>query len=404
MRIVYLHQYFRSPREGGGTRSWEFARRWARWGHDVHLVTTTNSGSALRWQVSEVEGFRLHSMAVPYGNEMGKGQRIRAFMRFAVAASYKVSSLKADAVYATSTPLTIAVPAMVGRQLVGSPYVLEVRDLWPDVPIALGFLSRESERRAAYFLESQAYKRSTAIIAISPGMAKDIRSKGVPAGKVHVVTHGCDPELFQHADVSDFARDYPWTISGPLVVYTGTLGLANGVDYLVDLACKTRVINPSVRFAIIGKGAYERELVRRARDNGTLNETLFFLGGRSKEEVAKWLNVASISMVILKGPRILWKDAGQNKFFDAISAGTAVACNNNSWQSQIALENGVGVRLDPDDIAKAAGQLCRALSDSDWIAGVPQRCRALWQGDFNRDLLAQRALDILVASRGQKRN
>lgn len=357
----------------------------------------------MRWHESEVEGFRLHSMAVPYGNEMGKGQRIRAFMRFAAASSFKVSSLKADVVYATSTPLTIAVPAIVGREIVGSPYVLEVRDLWPDVPIALGFLPRESERRAAYLLESQAYKRSSAVIAISPGMAEDIRAKGVPAGKVHVVTHGCDPELFQEADVSDLARDYPWATSGPLVVYTGTLGLANGVDYLVDLARETTVVNPSVRFAIIGDGAYRGELVRRARDNGTLDRTVFFLGGRSKEEVAKWLNVASISMVILKGPRVMWKDAGQNKFFDAISAGTAVACNNNSWQSQVALENGVGVRLDPVDVAKAARQLSGALSDYDWIAGVPHRCKALWEGDFNRDLLAQRALDILVASSGRKR-
>ena len=84
-----------------------------------------------------VSGLTVHRLAVPYRNDMGYPRRVAAFARFAFAATWRVLTLRGDVVYATSTPLTVAIPALACRLLRGTPYVFEVRDLWPEIPIAL---------------------------------------------------------------------------------------------------------------------------------------------------------------------------------------------------------------------------------------------------------------------------
>ena len=232
VRIVYLHQYFTTPAQAGATRSYEFARRWAAAGHDVHVVTSDQAASTPGWRVETVAGCTVHAVTVPYDNTMGAAARVRAFVRFAAAAAARARRLKPDVVYATSTPLTIALPAL-GATL-GRPvrYVFEVRDLWPDVPVALGYLGNPVLRRAAYALEALAYRQAAHVVALAPGMREHILGKGIAPDKVDVVAQGCDTELFADLDTAALRAREPWIASRRLVLFAGTLGRANGLPYL----------------------------------------------------------------------------------------------------------------------------------------------------------------------------
>jgi hypothetical protein len=115
MRITYLHQYFNTPDMPGGTRSYEMARRLVGMGHEVNMVTSWRElDGRTQWFKTEESGINIHWIPIQYSNHMSYGERIRSFLTFAWKSALKLASLDADIVFATSTPLTIALPAVYG--------------------------------------------------------------------------------------------------------------------------------------------------------------------------------------------------------------------------------------------------------------------------------------------------
>ncbi len=390
MRVTYIHQYFTTPEQGGGTRSYEMARRLVRMGHTVQMITTSRGSGFQGWRVRKVEGFQVHELGVPYTNHMGMARRIGAFLHFAGAASVRVARVPADVILATSTPLTVAIPGVVGSVVRRCPMVFEVRDMWPDVPIALGVLKSPITKALSRLLERTAYARARHIVALAPGMRDDIVAKGVDLRKVSVISNGCDLNLFQ-ADPSardEVKRMLPGLGNGPLIVYAGTIGRANGLGYLIEVAGHMRLLAPNVRFVIVGDGAERGRVEEQARDADVLGSTTFFVGHLSKQRAAKWILASDIVACMLTGPRVVWKDTVSNKFFDALAAGKPTASNFEGFQSIVARDAGIGIILDPLSTKSAAKQLLCCLEDQDWLAQVRTRSAVLSGGRFNRDVLA----------------
>ena len=177
MRITYLHQYFNTPEMSGGTRSYEMARRLVAMGHEVNMITSWREDDGRKgWFETAEAGIKVHWLPVPYSNKMGFKERISAFFRFAWGAARKAASLPADVVFATSTPLTIALPGVYAARRQKAPMVFEVRDLWPELPIAIGALKNPFLQFMARQLELFAYRNSKAIVALSPGMRDGVES------------------------------------------------------------------------------------------------------------------------------------------------------------------------------------------------------------------------------------
>ena len=140
MKIIYLHQYFNTPDMAGGTRSYEMARILTSKGHEIHMITSFREPIKTRTPFTTVEeGINVHWIPVAYDNKMGFYRRIVAFLRFAYFATRRVMQLNVI-LFCISTPLTIAIPAIYGAIRQRVPMVFEVRDLWPELPIAIGAL------------------------------------------------------------------------------------------------------------------------------------------------------------------------------------------------------------------------------------------------------------------------
>ena len=188
MKITYLHQYFNTPDIPGGTRSYEMARRLVAMGHEVNMLTTWRKEkeqwlprfpkNKSGWFETYEAGIKVHWLPVPYSNRMGFGERIRAFFQFALRGAQRAAALDADIVFATSTPLTIALPAVYAARRRKVPMVFEVRDLWPEMPIAMGALQSPLQIRAARALESWAYRNAAAVVALSRGMKQGVVDTG----------------------------------------------------------------------------------------------------------------------------------------------------------------------------------------------------------------------------------
>ena len=405
MRIAYLHQYFATPDQGGGTRSYEFARRWVKSGHEVDVlrIGSPKSGHQRGWAATEVDGITVHTMSIAYSNKMSVPRRLAAFGGYATAASRRVRSIQPDVIYATSTPLTVAIPALVASAGYGTPYVFEVRDQWPDVPIAMGYLKNPALRWSAVSLEALAYRNAKHIVALAPGMKEDIESKGIPGQKISVIPQGCDVEIFRGVSDLDVRRENPWLGTGPVFLYAGAIGPANGLQYLIEVSDAMRDVLPSAQFVILGDGK-EREFVEAmAQERGLLGRSVHFLGSKDKHQVAAWMSASDATIALFSGPRVLWKDAVQNKFFDSIAAERPIATNHDGWQAQVSVDEGVGVMLDPKDPGGGARKLASMVGDTEFMARVPQHCRTLAATRFNRDAQAQQALEILITAAEQSK-
>jgi len=390
VRIIYLHQYFNTA--VGGTRSYEMGRRLVAMGHDVQMVTSdrTPLTNGMRGGRRTTEaGMDVHWLRVPYSNTMAYSQRLKAFAAFAWAASRKAVALGGDVVFATSTPLTIAIPAMYAARRLHIPMVFEVRDLWPEVPVALGALKNPITIGGARLLERAAYRSSARIIALSPGIKAGVVATGYPDDRVSVIPNACDVSLFDVGPAPGTAlrREHPWLGDRPLVVYTGTLGLVNGVGYLARLAARVRALDPAVRFAVIGSGREELEVRRGAEQLGVLGDNFFMLPETPKSEVVRWLSAADIATSVVIDVPALWANSA-NKVFDALAAGKPVAINHEGWQADVFRETGAGLVLDPTDLDAAAARLVAALRDRPWLAQAGAAARALAAGRFNRDRLS----------------
>ncbi len=404
MRIAYLYQYFNTPAMPGGSRAYEAATRLAARGHEVHVVTSTREPATGRgWVVTEAEGVRVHWYPVPYANDMHLIARMRSFAAFAVHAIPRTISLAPDLVFATSTPLTIAIPGIATSRWHGVPLVFEVRDLWPTVPIAMGALRNPLARHLALGLEWFSYHASTRVIALSPGMAEGVLRRGFPAERLTVIPNGCDLDRFDAAPAAAMAfRDaHPELGGGPIVLYAGTVGKVNGVEYLAHLADATREQVPAVRFVVIGSGSEEGAVRARASELGVLDRAFFMYPRMPKQDVAAAFAAASVvTSVVIDLPELEMNSA--NKFFDGLAAARPVAVNHGGWQADLLADHGAGFRL-PRDVVKAAEVLAAWLNDPARLEVAGRAARRLAETRFARDLLADQLERVLLEAYATRR-
>jgi glycosyltransferase involved in cell wall biosynthesis len=403
MRILYLHQYFNTPAMSGSTRSYEMARRLVAAGHQVEMITSWRDATDRRdWFVTNEGGIRVHWLPEHYSNSLGYSARIRAFLSYAVASARRAASLPADVVLASSTPLTIALPAVYAKRRLKVPMVFEVRDLWPEIPIAMGALKSPVTRWLARRLESFAYANSNAIVALSPGMKAGMVATGVSSGKISVIPNGSDLDIGSaNGDDARARRRAELGVQADdiLIVYPGTLGQVNDVSYLVELAAALQP-TAKVKFLTVGDGREVNKVRTLARDKGVLDRTFFMLDRVPKSQMAGFLSAGDIIVsTVLPIPALEANCA--NKVFDGFAAGRCVAINHGGWLDDLLRESQAGFRF-ARNVEQAARQLEALAARPEWIRGAGVRARTLAENTFSRDVLAtqmERVLSGVVGTR-----
>jgi glycosyltransferase involved in cell wall biosynthesis len=404
MRIVYIHQYYCNPQMAGGIRSYEQARRLVARGHTVDVITTdiTPGDRELGWKVTHEDGITVHWFRIPYNNHMSYARRLRAFAEFMLLATARAARLSADLVFATSTPLTVAVPGVLAARLRRVPFVFEVRDLWPEVPIEMGALRNPVARRLAGALANFAYRNASEVIALSPGMARGVTARR-PGTPVTVVPNAADLDLFavDPLKVKQFRAEHRWLGDRPLIVYTGALGAVNGVEYLVRAARRMRERDPEIQVLIVGHGKEWESTGRLAAEHGLLDRSLRMWEKVPKSELPVILGAATMSTSTVRPIPGLW-DNSANKFFDALAAARPIAINYGGWQADLIWESGAGLVLDPHDADGAGDLLAAHARDEDWLVKARAAAHRLAVEQFSRDLLFERFEAVLNRSAGRR--
>ncbi|WP_019015962.1 glycosyltransferase family 4 protein [Elioraea tepidiphila] len=400
MRVLYLHQHYSTPEGTLPGRSHAFAAALAARGHDVTLLCGRHEGAeigsdaAFRRGVrrAEVAGYRVVQRDIPYANAMEARARGRAFLRYASWATRRALFGRFDLVIASSTPLTVALPMIAAKRLRGMRTLFEVRDRWPDLPAAMGLLTRRTEAALAR-LERAALAAADAVVALAPGTAEAL---GVACGdpsRVAFIPNGCDRALF-----ADAAAERPVTApaGGILAVYAGAHGPANGLSQLLDVAWVLKAWKETrVRLVLIGTGAEKPALVARARAEALDNVT--FLDPMPRARLAAVLKGADVALHCLAPVPAFADGTSPNKVFEALAAGLPVLTNCPGWLGRELTRARAGMAFSPGHPAPFA----EALSV---LAAAPERRAAMASAAarlalrFDRTLLAARFCAVAEAA------
>ena len=383
MNILYLHQYFNTPSMPGSTRSYEFAKRLVARGDTVHMVTTNWQGKS-KLSFTNESGINVYWAPIPYANKMNFLERISAYLGYVWFTFIIGHKLNYDLIIASSTPLTIAIPALWLKRVKRAKMIFEVRDLWPQLPIAIGALKSPIMIKIAQFLEKKAYAGSEKVIALSTGM-NSVLEERVPSNKIFVVTNLSDRKNFNVSDQKgiNFRKNYPGISNHPLIVYTGAFGRVNGVIYLVEIAKEIKKINSNVRFLLIGDGYEKDKIQKRSIKYGLFNKVLFINGYLPKNEMPDLLSAATITTSFFIDLPEMGNNSA-NKFFDGLAAGKPIMINYGGWQADLLKESGAGFIIPQNNSSQAAKILNDVLTNDETLNQMKKASRQLsHQFDIN---------------------
>jgi len=387
----------------GGVRSYDIAKHLVDKGHSVQMITTDrtpfNRGG---WKVSDEDGICVHWLSLAYSNQLSYIKRLVAFFSFAISSSKKGGGLQGDVVFATSTPLTIAIPALYISWKLSIPIVFEVRDLWPDVPIAVGVIKNPIIKYLAKLLERHIYSKSKAVIALSDGMKSGVVKAGCKKDKVVVIPNFSNLELFNIKNTGkEFRANRRWLGSSPLLVYTGAFGMINGVDYLVDISEQLMLLKSDIKILLIGDGKKYNDVKRYAIQKHVLNNNLFINSSVSKSELPQLLASADLaSNIVINIPEV-WNNSA-NKFFDALASGTPVLINGGGWQADIINNHNAGIVTHGLSIEESAKRIDDFLHDKLLLKESSENAYKLSKKYFDKNDLVKKVEQILLLSINRK--
>lgn len=398
MKVLYFHQHFVTPHGAGAIRSYAMARKLIERGHQVTMVCGSFSGgnTGLSGPYSKgvrrgtVDGIDVVEFDLAYSNHDGLLKRSFTFLKFALRSVILALREPYDLVFATTTPLTAGIPGIVARWLRGKTFIFEVRDLWPELPRAMGVIRNPVVLWAMGVLEWASYRSAHALVGLSPGIVEGIMHQGVPRERIALVPNGCDLDLF--------AQDAPpWRPEGVaptdlMAVFAGTHGMANGLDAVLDAAAELkRRGRGDIRLVLIGNGKLKPALQARAAREELDN--VVFHDPVNKTRLASLMAATDLGLQVLANVPAFYFGTSPNKFFDYIAAGLPVLNNYPGWLADMINENSCGFAVIPDDAAAFADALEVAAADRNALKEMGHRGRKLAQDHFDRCLLADRWAD-----------
>lgn len=389
MRLVYIHQYFRTPEQGGAVRSYHLAKGLIEAGVEVELITAHSSNSYdQRW----IDGIKVHYLPVDYDQKFGFFRRIWSFLQFVRQSKKLLKKLsRPDLLYVTSTPLTTGWIGLWAKRKLALPYIFEVRDLWPEAPIQVGAIQNPLLIRFLRSLEKKIYDQSLSLVALSPGIAAHLKHIS-PDRSVALIPNFSDLSQFFPKEKNQSLADSLGLTSGLTIAYTGALGQVNAVEELLELAKMAQERGKNWNFLIMGAGSHE-VLLREKAQKMDLRST-HFLPYSSKEQVNEVLALADFAWISFAHYPVL-KTNSPNKFFDAIAAGKAILVNHKGWVYDLVMTHELGISFLPGKWVKAFTRLEELESGRDKIQVMGYRARKLAETQFAKELAVGRLIEVI---------
>lgn len=401
MKILYFHQHFSTPKGSAGIRSYAMAQSLIRNGHQVTMVCGSFGAgqTGLEQPFNKgvrrglVDGIEVIEFELPYSNSLSFLQRILIFLSFAFK-SIKVALFeKYDVLFATTTPLTAGIPGIFAKWFRRKPFVFEVRDLWPELPKAMGVIKNPVVLWLMSILEWMSYHSADRLIGLSPGIVEGIVKRGINPEKVASIPNGCDLDIF--ATEHPAWRPEQIKDTDLMAIFTGTHGLANGLHAVIDAAIELQDRQrDDIKLVLVGDGMQKLGLQQRAQELQLTN--IVFHDPVNKAKLAGLMTSADVGMQILANVPAFYYGTSPNKFFDYIAAGLPVLNNYPGWLADLIRTQHCGFAVLPENPQAFADALEYAAEHRDELRVMGKNAQQVALQQFDRQILAQTFAEWVV--------
>ncbi len=402
MRILFLSHYFPPEVNAPATRTYEHCVRWARAGHDVTVVTCEPNcpdgvlfdgyKNRLRPQVEVMDGVRVVRVWTYVAPNAGILRRIANYLSYllsAVLASLRLA--RPDVVVATSPQFFCGWAGVLVSWLKWRPFVLEIRDIWPESIVAVGALQNRTLLRFLEWLERRMYRAADHIVAVGNGYRQRILEKVDIPERISVVTNGVDLERFVPAEPDPRFLNQ-WSLEGKFVCsYIGTIGMAHGLEVVIEAA---RILRDKGRddisFCLVGDGAERQRLQDEAQRLG-LGNAVVFTGMLGKAEMPQVLASSDACLIHLKKCE-LFGTVIPSKLFETMAMSRPIIMGVEGEARDIVKSAGAGIAMEPGSATSLVQCVEQLADDPALTAELGHSARSFVGENFARDVLAEKLL------------
>lgn len=412
MHILFLTHYFPPEVNAPASRTYEHAVRWVRWGHRVTVITCNPNcptgilfpgyKNRLRPQREVMEGIEVIRVWTYLAPNAGTVRRIANYLSYMVSAVLAgLWVARPDVIVATSPQFFCGWAGVILSRLRRRPFVLEIRDIWPESIETVGAIRFRPVLRFLQLLEKIMYRSADHIVAVGEGYRQRILQKVNIPHRISVVMNGVDLDRFQPRPPDPELRRR-WNGEGKFVcAYVGTIGMAHGLDVVLDAAERLRQQGrDDVVFWLVGEGARKAELEAEAKRRG-LDGRVVFAGRLPKEEMPRVLASADVCLVHLRKTE-LFETVIPSKIFEMMAMGKPIIMGVRGEALQIVKEAGAGVAMEPESSASLEEAIETVRKSTCDFTRHVDHVRAFLCENFSRDALARKMLRIIemMAHRG----
>lgn len=388
---MIIHQHFKIPQSGGAIRSYYLAKALIDSGLKVFVITAHDDED----KIDNIEGIEVHYLKVPYNNSFGFFKRSVSFLKFVRKTVLKVRALKdINLCYAISVPLTVGLAARWIKKRYKIPYIFEVGDLWPDAPIEMGFVKNAFFRKLLYNLEYNTYRGAQSIVALSPAIQSAIKRK-IPGKRIDMIPNMADTHFFEKgAKRTELVKKY--NVYGKFVVsYIGAMGVANGLEYLIECASACRKAGLPIQFIVCGEGAVKEKFRNTVKQ--LVLENLTVLDFVNREGVAEIMDVTDAAFICYR-PLSILETGSPNKFFDALAASKLIVVNFGGWIRREIEEYGCGIYVDAHEPTDFIKKIKPFISDRLLLENYQYKARSLAENKYSREVLSLKFSEVISAA------
>jgi glycosyltransferase involved in cell wall biosynthesis len=408
VKILYVCQYFPPEMGAPAARAVELARHWVRAGHDVTVLTGfPNHPTGVvppEWRPrlrnlvdhETVEGIHVvRTWLLPLPNRRSY-ERILNYTSFALSAALRGTELRRpDVVIATSPQLLVGLAGWWIALWQRAPFVFEVRDLWPESLSAVGMgVEHSLLHRGLGWIAGFLYRKADRIVPVTAAFKTHLmRHWQVPAGRIDVIENGVESELFLPQDSERAAVRRELGLERKFVVaYIGTLGMAHGLDTLIEAATHLQSANPAVAFLLVGEGADKERILALARRHNLQN--LRAVGQQPRERMPAFISAADACAVLLKKTE-LFKTVVPTKMLEFMSCARPVLLGVDGQARQLLEEAQGGIFLEPENAGALVNAIARLAADPAVGHGLGENGRNYVLAHCSRDRTAAEYIGVL---------
>ena len=409
MKILYVSQYFPPEMGAPAARASELAQHWARAGHNVSVLTGFPNHptgvvppewrSRLRHltyheKIAEVDVFRTWLWPLP---NRKAHERMRNYASFCISAALRGLTIpRPDVIIASSPQLLVGLSGWWIAFLKHVPFVFEVRDLWPESLTAVGVgdensLLHHALAAVAKFL----YQRSDRIVVVTPAFKEHLmRHWRIPAEKIAVVENGVETDLFAPAPAAanNALRRELGADGKFLVCYIGTMGMAHGLETLLEAAHQLQHQNSTAQFLLVGEGAEKGRIKTLAQSRGLTN--LRFLDQQPHEKIPAFISASDACLVLLKKTDV-FKTVIPTKMLEFMSCARPVILGVDGQARQIVDEAGAGFFIEPENAQELVNAINRLSANRELGEAFGKKGREYILQYFSRNRMAKKYIQAL---------